>query len=203
MSIVSSRLAAAALALGAAALAPQAARAQYATPAGAAPRSTVSIGASAGLALPSGDVGQWLGSGYDVSVHLALRPAASPLGLRLEGMYGALPYNDASGIGGSTHRVVAGIVNGTYDLGSGPGGNLYLIGGAGIYGTSDKASYAGQFPDADRTYTNLGVNGGVGYRFPLGDMSAFAEARYHHITGTNSATGGSEQLIPITVGISF
>lgn len=200
MSPRSQRIAATAFALGAAVLLPHIVRAQRADPVGASQRSGLSIGASAGLVVPTGDVGNWLNSGYDVNVNVGVRSAGSPLGLRLEGMYQELGYNDASGLSGATHRVVAGIANGTYDLSAGSSGNLYLIGGVGLYGTSDRDSYGSL---DNQTYTNLGVNGGVGYRFPLSGMDAFAEARYHYVTGTNSATGGSETLIPITFGISF
>lgn len=164
--------------------------------AAAAQSSKTSFGVSGGLAIPVGSYTNGLSTGYNIGVSLGMASAISPMGFRAEAMYNQENWQGA-GNEGISHRVAAGTANLTYDL-SGTSaasstGGLYLIGGLGIYGSYDR----GGFMDGSPTTTKAGVNGGGGWRMPLSDMNVYLEARYHYIFGTG------EQLIPITVGVTF
>ncbi|GAC1656265.1 MAG: hypothetical protein NVS4B3_21850 [Gemmatimonadaceae bacterium] len=75
----------------------------------------------------------------------------------------------------------------------------YLIGGVGYYRlSSDNSPSEGQ----------VGLNGGIGVRFGLAGLSAFAETRYHDIIVGNSSNfslngSSSVNLIPVALGITF
>lgn len=160
----------------------------------AAAQSLTTFGVAGGAAIPVGSYTNGLNTGYNVSVSLGMASRISPVGFRAEAMYNQEGWQGYQGI---THRVVAGTANLTYDLSgmsAGPAGGLYLIGGAGIYGSYDR----GGFMDGSPTSTNAGLNGGAGWRLPLTDFNVYVEARYHYILG-----GNGEQLIPITVGVTF
>lgn len=189
-----SLVSAAAIALGLLALPAAAASAQGTVPGGSgyAP----SIGASAGIALPTGDLGNGVNSGYTVAVSVGLQEQANPLGFRLEGVFNEFGVKGTD----AKYRVYAGTANLLYDLNAGTTtagvqstGGFYVIGGVGLYGTK---AVQGSF--SSNTQTDFGVNGGGGYRLPLSGFSVYFEARYHAIF-----SNPGQQILPITVGVEF
>ena len=68
----------------------------------------------------------------------------------------------------------------------------YAIAGLGPY----HASCTGVTCDG---VTRVGYNGGVGIRFGALRIHGFAEMRYHYVP----LPGGSEQYVPVTVGLLF
>jgi hypothetical protein len=109
-------------------------------------------------------------------------------------------------------QVTAGIVDAMY---SRPyrRGSVYLIGGAGIYGSRRVAT---RYPECDvggpcdtATYTltmratQPGVNGGMGAEMPVGRVSLFTEFRVHYMLRTSPNGGPSNDyfLLPLTVGL--
>ena len=187
-------LAAAVVALGLLALPRGAARAQGAVPAGSG--YSPSIGASAGIVFPTGDLGNGVNSGYAIAVSVGLQQASDPLGFRLEGLFNEFGIKGQD----AKYRMYAGTANLVYDLNAGTAtagvqstGGFYLVGGLGLYGTKVVVGTNGT-----GTQTDFGVNGGGGYRLPLSGFSVYFEARYHAIF---SSPG--QQILPITVGVEF
>lgn len=180
--------------LGVMTLTPIAARAQASSSG-----TTYSLGASAGLALPVSDLGNLVNSGYTVGVTLGIRPAASQLGFRFEGLLDEFDWQDGIDF---KRRFYAGTANLVYDLSgtlgrapsSGNSGGFYAIGGAGLYHFNDVSD---SFGDTQGD-TNFGLNAGLGYRLPLSGFNAYLEARYHTIFSNTN-----QQMIPITFGVSF
>ncbi len=175
-------------------------------------QSKTSFGASAGASVPMGNYLNGLSTGYNVSVFLNMTNTTSPVGFRIEGLYNEMAF---PGGGSASHRIAGGTANLTYDLqgmsGSATSG-LYVIGGVGLYGSYDRSTASDGFvfdSNNSPTQTNFGLNGGLGYRFPLSDMTAFAEARVHFLfTNSNNPAdpnynAGNATFIPIVFGIAF
>src|SRR5215207_1320823 len=78
----------------------------------------------------------------------------------------------------------------------------YLIGGAGVFRRRVSQNVQGavaEFRDLRESDTDAGFNGGVGLRFWLGGVAAFAEARYYSVATPGSRTN----FVPVTVGLTF
>lgn len=151
----------------------------------------VSLGISAGAAIPVGDLGDDFNTGWNVTASLGFNSSASPVGFRIDGMYNGLSPQD--GIDLPNIKIAAGTANIVYAL-PGTGIRPYLIGGGGIYGL--------KVDDPTRDWeTKFGLNGGIGASFPLSGFNTFVEARFHHVF-TDSGDFNT-QLIPVTFGISF
>lgn len=149
----------------------------------------VSLGISAGAAIPVSDLGNDYNTGYNITASLGFNSYGSPVGFRVDGMYNSMSAQN--GVNLPDVKISSANANLVYAL-PGTGIRPYLIGGAGIYGL--KRDLAGA-----STTTKLGLNGGVGASFPLSGFNTFVEARLHHVYSDNVAT----QFIPVTFGISF
>ncbi|MEO5588375.1 MAG: outer membrane beta-barrel protein [Gemmatimonadaceae bacterium] len=151
----------------------------------------ITIGVSAGAAIPVGDLADVFKTGYNGTVSLGFVPIGSPIGFRVDGMYNKLGSKDEFDF--PDLKIISGNANLVYSL-PGTGISPYLIGGAGVY--NFKADGSGSYSDSE---TDFGLNGGIGAAFPLSGFSAFVEARYHHVFTEGSAT----QFIPVTFGLRF
>jgi opacity protein-like surface antigen len=148
------------------------------------------IGASAGVAIPTGDLGDVSNTGYNVTLMAGFKPTLIPLGVRLEAAYNqfGLDANDGN------INIPAFTGNLTYTFPS-VAFSPYAIGGAGLYRVNvdpDPGNSVGE--------NKFGFNIGGGIKVPLSrSFETFVEARYNHVTLDN----GSYAFIPITVGILF
>ncbi len=149
----------------------------------------VSLGISAGAAIPISDLANDYKTGYNGTVSLGFNSYGSPLGFRVDGMYNSLSAKDFVSL--PDIKILGGTANIVYAL-PGVGMRPYLIGGAGVYGLKSDVN-------GSSTITKFGLNGGVGASFPLSGFNTFVEARYHRVFSDNVAT----QFIPVTFGISF
>jgi opacity protein-like surface antigen len=158
--------------------------------AAAAQRPQLSIGG--GTSLPTGDLGTSQAAGWHGQVSMGYRPAMSPVGFRIDGMYHDLAAEATSG---ANFRTVAVSGNAVIEA-PGMAVRPYLIGGAGLYNTKFQGV---------QSRNNLGLNGGVGLKFRMLDLETFVEARYH--TALDAAGPSTDQraanFVPITFGISF
>ena len=149
----------------------------------------ISLGISAGAAIPVSDLGDDFNTGWNATVSLGLNSVGTPLGIRFDGMYNGLSPKD--GVDLPDIKIAGANANLVYAL-PGTGIRPYLIGGAGAYGLKVDA------PNRDWD-TKFGLNGGIGASFPLSGFNTFVEARLHHVFTDNTAT----QFIPVTFGNSF
>lgn len=170
-------MAALALALSLAAL--PAARAQ----------SMTSFGIAAGASIPTGDYGNQTQTGYHGMVTLDVHPPLAPAGLRIDGMFNELDYKSSVSSGKSR------IWTANANLVINPSGFVgpYLIGGMGIYHQTYPATLLGGSQSSD----HAGLNGGIGFRFGLTGLYAFAEARYHKVLGQPTS------FVPVSFGLVF
>jgi len=151
----------------------------------------VTLGISAGAAIPAGEFADAYNTGYNGTVSVGFNSLGSPIGLRVDGMYNKFGGRDDLIGTQPDARIIGANANLVYSL-PGQGIRPYLIGGAGIYGLKT------DIPSSEQI-TDFGVNGGIGAAFPLSGFNTFIEARFHHVFTENEAT----QFIPVTFGISF
>ena len=158
----------------------------------------ISVGVAAGASLPTGTLGDATKTGWNALATVAMQAPIMPVGLRMDGMYNQLSGKTIESVAGPKVNVMGVNANVVYAL---PGVMVkpYLIGGAGWY--NSKADV-----DGAESQNNLGFNAGVGTKFALSGMSAFAEARWHVVpkmieTGTDEYQSG--QFVPISFGLMF
>lgn len=147
------------------------------------------IGGAVGAAIPMGDLGNATNLGYNVTLALGYKPAASPLGFRFDAAYNEFGFQG----GGGNFNIPSFTANAVYDLPSG-GFSPYLIGGAGLYRPSAAISGFGSGSE-----NRFGFNAGGGVKMPLSGFHVFAEARYNYV----SADSGNLSFIPIIIGLMF
>ena len=152
---------------------------------------STSLVVSGGLAMPTGTMGDATQSGYNAALGLSVGMPLVPVGARFEaGLNGFNFKNNVSG----NFRVVSGTANAIFSLGA-----PYIIGGVGYYSARQTTTLVGGTSSVV-THNAMGLNGGVGMKFPLGMLSPFVEARYHMMLGDANK---DVKFVPITFGVSF
>ncbi len=145
----------------------------------------MSVTISGGLSEPTGNFSDFYDGGYNIAGGLNFQQKGSPVSFRLEAMFNQFKVTDSDPAENDNILSLTGNVVVTAPNIVGP----YLIGGIGIYSQS--------YTDgAFQSSTNLGVNVGAGYRFSLGGLDAFAEARWHQ-------ADSDTRFIPISFGVIF
>lgn len=148
------------------------------------------IGASAGVAFPTSDLGNVANTGYNVAFAVGYKPLAMPIGLRFEAAYNEFGLQGGNG----NINVPAFTANATFDLPA-AGFTPYVIGGAGLYRPAANSSFG-----TTATENRFGFNVGGGVKLPLSSsFETFVEARYNRV----SINGGSLSFIPVTVGVMW
>lgn len=159
------------------------------------------IGIAGGLAAPIGDFGDGYKSGYDIAAFVGFRPAAAPVGFRIEGAYNQFDAKASSNVNSKIFDVTGNIVLGT----PGEPGSIrpYAIAGLGLYNV--KSSVRVGSATTSVSDTKFGLNGGAGLDLPLSGISAFIEARLHYIftDSGNTGRGYNASFIPVVVGVRF
>ena len=197
------------LAVAAIALSASAAQAQMSTPTAVRP---YTFGISAGASFPTGDISSTdvnaatvggAQTGFNVNGIIGYEMPGLPFGLRGELMYDrfAIDKNYAQGAS-ANYSVLGGNVNAVLNLGTGMAVQPYLIGGVGY--SQLKATSGSSGASFSVSKSGVGFNGGLGFRFPLGEMSTFLEARYHYVNTQDTNTGSpNATFIPVSFGILF
>jgi opacity protein-like surface antigen len=149
------------------------------------------IGASGGIAFPTGDLGTATNTGYNIAVAVGYRPQYSALALRGEAAYNQFGFDG----GGGSINIPSFTGNVEYALPLGMSFTPYVIGGAGLYRPS--ADVGGTTGNAEN---HFGWNAGGGVKIPFSSsFQTFIEARYNSV----NVNGGTLSFIPITVGVMF
>jgi hypothetical protein len=150
------------------------------------------IGASGGIAFPTGDLGTGTNTGYNIAVVVGYKPQGSPLSVRGEAAYNQFGFSG----GGGSINIPSFTGNLVYELPLGMSFTPYAIGGAGLYRVS--AGFNGGA--TTQAENDFGWNIGGGIKIPLStSFDTFVEARYNSV----NANGGTASFIPITFGILF
>lgn len=161
----------------------------------------ISLVISGGMTLPAGDLGDFHDSGfhYDASLLLtipglpiALRPEFSLTQLKLKEPVLATPNAD------DVTSMMAFMGNIELPL----GGGLYVLAGGGLLSMSVPESLT---PDGEEESSNkFTFDAGAGFRFALGGVRGFLEARIGAASYEQGKVGFSKaQFIPFTFGLVF
>jgi len=148
------------------------------------------LGIAGGGSLPMSNLSNTSKTGYNGTVAMGINLPFIPVGLRVDGAYNGFTQKTA---GGAKLHVMSATGNVVWHMPS-IGLSPYLIGGAGLY--MPTVTVPG-FPST--TEKDFGWNAGAGVNLPLTVFKAFVEARYNRI----SASGGSMEFVPVTIGIMF
>ena len=150
----------------------------------------VRLGVSLGAAIPTGDFGSVVNTGYNATGSVALQPPALPIGFRIDAAFNQFGFKQ----GGGNANVFGVTGNALVNIIPGPALGAYAIGGAGYYHESLSGTIDNGTPQ-----NHFGFNIGAGLNIPLTGFNAFIEARYNRI----SENGGSTSFVPVTVGVLF
>lgn len=155
------------------------------------------FGLIGGSTIPLGNLSDVATTGWHAGALLSLGVPLVPLGARIEATWnqtGTKTFVDGTS---AKARVIAATFNMTYTLVKVPVVKPYLIGGVGGYNVKFENSYLPQI--GSNSETRFGVNAGAGLRVQLAGFAPFVEARWHEIF----TTGRNQQMLPISIGISF
>lgn len=149
------------------------------------------IGASGGVGLPTGDLGNGANTGYNIALAVGYRPRYTPIAVRAEAAYNQFGRE----AGGGSINIPAFTGNLEYALPFGMSYTPYAIGGVGLYRPS--VDLGGGSTGAENRF---GWNAGGGVKIPFSrSFKTFIEARYNSV----NVEGGTLSFVPITVGVMF
>jgi opacity protein-like surface antigen len=173
--------------------------------AGAQFASPIRFNIHAGAALPVGDFGAsddpftdgFAELGFRVGAGLELRAPLMPVGLRFDGAFDRMGFEDADAAYSIWNLTANAVVQPMVSP-------LYFIGGIGFYGTDITGDDADAVFGDFESETDFGFNLGAGFSLPLTGFSTFIEARWHRISVDSDIFGfDSINYIPIVFGIRF
>jgi opacity protein-like surface antigen len=160
----------------------------------------VSLGLGGGAAVPTGSMADGAKTGWSSEVVARVKPAASPVGLQLDGFYNR--FGLEGGIDGNS-RMIGGTANAVFAFPIGGRARPYLIGGVGVYNGKTTITGLG----SSEAETKFGANAGAGFDFKLGAASLYAEGRFHAIfkaaIDAETLDETTAYMIPLTVGLRW
>lgn len=190
----------------------------------------LAIGVFGGGTIPVGASRDRSPTGWNAGAYVDIGRHVGPFGVRFEGAYHGFGDGDVFERSGGTStfsfsnkysvaHVAANLVFGIPANWSSV--RPYVTGGAGAYWLRNApqcVSGGAGCPPGDAVLSvtedwRFGLNGGGGIEFGIGDLSAFAEARYHHalraLPNADCLRAGTctdrspAQYVPITAGLIF
>ena len=156
----------------------------------------VSFGIGGGVTIPAGSTSDALKTGWHGLALVRFKPAASPVGFQIDGMYQRLSFDAALPDG--YVQVINGTANAVFSFPVSEETRFrpYIIGGVGVYNSKAKFDVG---PDGSGE-TDFGFNAGAGFDISFGGGTFFAEGRFHNVFVSDA---DDTKLIPITVGVRF
>ncbi len=155
----------------------------------------VEFGIGGGLAIPTGDFGDFAKTGFDGIALVSIVPASIPVGFQIDGNFGR--FSDDTPLDQKV-QLIYGTGNIVYNFQTAEGSKFrpYLIGGGGVYNIDFKGD---DVPTGIDSETKFGINAGAGFNFSAGNAGLFIEGRFH----TVFTEGSNTSFIPINIGIRF
>ena len=162
----------------------------------------ICLGVSGGLTLPAGDLADFHDSGFHYDASLFLNLPGLPISIRPEFSLTQMKLKDPVNTGTETTdatKMFAAM--GNIELGL--GGGLYVLAGGGILSTTANLVSGGVLGE-EGSETKFTFDAGAGYRFKLGGISGFLEARMGSASYDQGTFGFQKaQFIPISFGLVF
>ena len=156
----------------------------------------VSFGVGGGITIPTGSTSDAFGTGWHGMALIRFKPAASPIGFQIDGMYQRLKTDDP--IPEGHLQLINGTANAVFSFPVSEETRFrpYIIGGVGYYNSKVKFDVG---PDGEGD-SNIGVNAGAGFDVSFGSGTFFVEGRFHNVFVSDV---DDVKFIPITAGIRF
>ena len=165
----------------------------------------VTFGVSGGLALPIGDLGKGYSSGFDVTGHLAFKPASfTSLSFRGDVSFDRFGAKNSVGSTDVNLRAIGVTGNAIYSFPQSSPAVVrpYVIVGVGGFNT--KSSFKNSTVSLESpSSTDVGVQGGGGINFQLSGFTTFVEAKFVNVFSGSGGNSSSATWIPITFGFRF
>ena len=180
------------------ALVPAVSHAQRANRAQSTKAYTFSVGA--GLSVPTGDMSDGSKTGFNVQGAVSHKIGMSPMWLRGEVAFHRFGSQNLGGADGHQSELGA-LANIGYSFPTTSKIRPYVLGGLGLY--SQKYTVEGGGASLSQSESDIGFNGGLGVRFPMGNRSASLEARYHSVNGGDKMGNMTSTFVPVTFSIDF
>lgn len=135
------------------------------------------FGLAAGLAVPTGDFGDFAKSGFNVEGSVEWKSMDLPFGIRGDVFYNRLAFDEDVIGGDGNFTAIGGGLNAIFQM-AGIGAAPYLLVGPGIVNLDGDADDPGVDIEGE---TKFGLQGGVGVKFPLSGFTTKLEGRYHTV----------------------
>jgi opacity protein-like surface antigen len=168
-------------------------------------KSPIQFGILGGVSLPTSGFSDIVNTGWHAGALVNFGFANSPVGLRVDGQWHQFGVKGLSGV----HlRDLHGTADAIFNVGSGKDVKFYVLAGVGAYNFKTSGTFDGVDYSAAGSETKFGLNGGAGFKFNVGSLSPFVEARYHYVflKGSDFSNNGNNpkfQMLPISVGLMF
>jgi opacity protein-like surface antigen len=181
------------LGLGAAlAFAVTGAKAQSVVPVG----KPFSFGVAGGASVPTGDFGDGVKTGYNISALVEFRGPAWPVAIRVEGQWQQFDFKAG---GGASDKLLGGLANVLYYFPSKGLVKPYVTGGLGVVNVKTDLGDNCSLADCSPSATKFAYDFGAGLQFQMTGISTFIEANWQSVQTENTAA----RMFPIRVGIKF
>lgn len=168
-------------------------------------KTPVQFGVLGGASFPVSDYKTFLKTGWNAGAFVNLGIANWPVGVRIDGQWNQFAVKNLSGV---HFRDIHGTADAVANVGNGKAVKFYVLAGVGVYNIKATGSNDGVDYSSGKSETKFGLNGGAGFKFNVGSLSPFVEARYHYVflNGNSLSNNGSNpkfQMIPVSIGLSF
>jgi opacity protein-like surface antigen len=164
----------------------------------------MTIGVGGGITIPTGTTSDALKTGWNAEGVFQYKPATSPVGLQIDGMYQQLKANATGTAAGlDKEKIWSGTGNIVFWFPTSKETKIrpYVLGGGGVYNLKDVPTAAAVAAGAtSASVTKFGINAGAGFDFDIqSNVAFFVEGRFHNVF----ISGGNAHFIPITAGFRF
>lgn len=159
----------------------------------------VSLVISGGVTVPAGDLADFHDSGFHYDASLLFNIPGFPVTLRPEFSLTQMKLKVPTNINGEDDMTKMTSLMGNLEFPI--GGGLYAIAGGGIMNLSVPGAATGGI---DESSSKFGFDAGAGFRFAMGSMKGFLEARIGAASYDQGKFGFQKaQFIPVTFGLVF
>lgn len=157
------------------------------------------FGLGGGLIAPLSDYKDGDKAGWQATANVEFGIPLSPVGIRVDGLYGQTTHKDFGGspVDGKT-RLIGGLASVVWSVPiPAPMVKPYVLVGGGFYNV--KVTIPNDVPPVDTSESKFAYAFGGGLKVGVGPARFFVEGRYVSV----QTSGGSTKFLPLTVGVTF
>lgn len=156
------------------------------------------IGFGGGVSVPVSDAKSAFDNGFHGKAMIQFKPPVLPFSVGASFGYEKFDLKSLAPGSTGTGRILSALGNVNYEFPAGPI-KPYVTAGLGAYNLNSSVDGV-----SGSSQTKFGIDGGLGVKFGLGGISAFAEGRIENIfTDQGLNQSANTQVIPVTFGVFF